>query len=143
AIINPTGLSKTRGIATLRRTPRMLGRAYARLLRTRAVPRTLVEFILRRLAYCHQDLLEPRTIDEYWAPTATPGFVNAALTLAEEYDWEPLAPEQLQRLPMRSLVITGLEDRLIRGAATAARQLPDVEIASFDGGHCVQEERPA
>src|SRR6266571_1536004 len=137
-LINPTGLAPVSYVALLRLVPRELVSA----LGSRVIPRALVDFILRRIAYSDASLVADRDVDEYWAPTLLPGFVRAASCALSEFSWDPASAAELERLAVPSVVILGRQDRLVRGANQAAERIRGAEIHTFDGGHCVHEEHP-
>jgi pimeloyl-ACP methyl ester carboxylesterase len=138
ALINPTGLAPVAFVSLLRLVPQQAVSALGPLL----APRLIVELILRRVAYGDGSLVTKRTIDEYWSPTQQPGFVRAGRAALTDFSWEPIAPDALRGLTMRTVVIIGREDRLIRDAAPAARVIPQAEVHTLTGGHCVHEEHP-
>jgi pimeloyl-ACP methyl ester carboxylesterase len=106
-------------------------------------PRFLIRIILKRIAYGDPSLVTERAIDEYWAPTQQPGFVRAGRAALSEFSWEPVPAEVLQSMTVPAVVILGLQDRLIRDAASAARMMSTGEVHALRGGHCVHEEHPA
>lgn len=134
----PTGLVRVSHL----RLPRLMPRALASAGDGRLVPRWMVAWILRRLAYGDASRVDERIIDEYWAPTQLPGFSLAARASAEEFDWRPLGASQLARLAVPCQVILGRKDRLIRGAGVVAATLPGVTVTELDAGHVAHEERP-
>ena len=82
-LINPTGLVPSRTSPLLRHSPAAIVDA----LGARLVPRWMIRFILRRLAYGDPTIVTERDVDEYWAPTQLPGFVHAARAALSEFDW--------------------------------------------------------
>jgi pimeloyl-ACP methyl ester carboxylesterase len=137
-LINPVGLVPIPLVNAARALPRGVITTAGRA----ALPRWLIGFILRRLAYGDPSLVTERTIDEYWAPTQLPGYVHAARTSIGEFDWSPIGRERLGALRIPALVILGRSDRLVRSAGDAARSIGCGVIHELVGGHCVQEEQP-
>jgi pimeloyl-ACP methyl ester carboxylesterase len=138
ALINPADLVALPFLPLVRATPRAVIRAVGQ----RLVPRFLVAWILRHVAYGKAMLVTERDIDEYWAPTQLPGFVGAVRAMLSEFDWRPLDDSRAARLAVPSVVILGASDRLIRNTAGAAGRLNGARVHVLDGGHCVHEERP-
>ena len=138
SLISPTNLV---GIPLLT-LPKLAPRFIARLLGRRLVPRFGIELILRQVAYGNTALVTDETIDEYWAPTQFPGYVYAARSSLSEFDWEPIDRERAGSLTVPTVVILGVQDRLIRGATEAARSLRGASVHEFATGHCVHEELP-
>jgi pimeloyl-ACP methyl ester carboxylesterase len=138
ALINPTGLVSAPYLAPLKLPPRSVVRAFGH----RLAPRWLFRVVLRHLAYGDTARLTPRVVDEYWSPSQLPGYVDAAICTFKEFDWRPLPVESVTRLAVPSVVILGMDDRLIRNAHAAAERLPGASVYEVSGGHCVQEEQP-
>lgn len=137
-LINPTGLAPVGFVNGMRLVPQQLVSAFGPVL----APRFLIRIILKRIAYGDASLVTDRTIDEYWSPTQQPGFVRAGRAALSEFAWNPIPGYRLQELAIPAVVILGLQDRLIRGAASAARTIPSAEVHPMLGGHCVHEEHP-
>ena len=77
------------------------------------MPRWLIRFILRRIAYGDPTIVTERDVDEYWAPTQLPGFVRAARAALSEFDWSAATDEEASRLAVPTLVVLGRRDRLV------------------------------
>jgi pimeloyl-ACP methyl ester carboxylesterase len=138
-LLDPTGLVPVSFLGLPRMMPRSLAAAGGGIL----VPRRMVSWILRRLAYADAARVTDRDVDEYWAPTQLPGFSLAARASAEEFDWRPMGAAQVGRLAMPTQVILGQKDRLIRDAGAAAAAISGVSLHELDAGHCPHEERPS
>lgn len=138
ALINPTNLVEI----PLLTVPKLAPRFITRLLGRRLVPRFGVELILRLVAYGNASLVTDETIDEYWSPTQFPGYVPAARASLSEFDWKPLTRDRTGALAAPTVVILGEQDRLVRGAAQAARSLRGASVQELRAGHCVHEELP-
>jgi pimeloyl-ACP methyl ester carboxylesterase len=138
ALISPTNLV---GIPLLT-LPKLAPRFIARLLGRYLVPRFGVELILRQVAYGNTALVTEETIDQYWAPTQLPGYVYAARASLSEFDWEPIGQARAEALTVPTVVMLGMQDRLIRGATKAARLLRGASVHELATGHCVHEESP-
>ena len=136
ALINPVGLVPVIYPKLLRPVPRFLGH----LLNERLVPRSLVALILRHLAYGNASCVTEHDIDEYWAPTQQPGYVQAAHAALREFDWRPLTVAERASLTTPCLVVLGTRDRVVRAARLRYAPLPNARVQAFNGGHCVHEE---
>ena len=139
SLISPTNLVEIPLFATV---PKLAPRIVVRALGRHLVPRFGIELILRWIAYGNPRLVTDEAIDEYWAPTQLPGYVNAARSTLSEFDWTPLSPERAQGLAVPTVVMLGTHDRLIRDAAEAARSLRGASVHELATGHCVHEELP-
>lgn len=137
-LVNPVGLVSIAHLQTLRILPRTITATIGR----RLVPRYAVDRILRYVAYADAAQPSERDVDEYWAPTQLPGFVNAARSALSEFDWRALTDREAASLRVPTTVILGTKDRLIRNAAPAAGRLYGSTVHSVAGGHCVLEENP-
>jgi pimeloyl-ACP methyl ester carboxylesterase len=138
ALINPSGLVPIPGVAAMRFAPRGAVEAVGE----RLVPRWLVRFVLRYIAFGDASRLAERDVDEYWSAARLPGYVRAIRGAISEFDWRALSAAEAQALAAPAMVILGQQDRLIRGASEAAARLRGSEVHLLPGGHCVHEERP-
>jgi pimeloyl-ACP methyl ester carboxylesterase len=138
ALVNPAGLVDIPLVRAARLTPRS---AVERVFDGR-VPRWLVAQILRRLAFSDATCVSERDVDEYWAPTRIPGYVDAVRGAIDEFAWTPLTADRANSLATPTVVILGEQDRLIRDAGSAAEHLRGATVIRLSGGHCVHEERP-
>jgi pimeloyl-ACP methyl ester carboxylesterase len=138
ALVNPSSLVTIPWTSAMRVIPRRAMDAAGE----RLVPRWLVAVILRRMAYGDASKVSTRDIDEYWAPTQIPGSIGAVRGAIAEFDWRPLTPSEAAALAVPSVVILGLQDRLIRHARGAAERLNGSQVFSLPGGHCAHEENP-
>jgi pimeloyl-ACP methyl ester carboxylesterase len=139
ALINPTGLVPVPAMTAARLTPRWLIEGVGE----RLAPRWLVEVILERIAYGDASLVTARDVDEYWAPTQIAGYIRATRRTASEFNWDPITTEQASALAVRTTVVLGTRDVLVRDAARAASGLRRAMVREFPGGHCVHEELPS
>jgi pimeloyl-ACP methyl ester carboxylesterase len=138
ALINPSNLVSIPWLWLLTLTPRRVAEA----LGSRLVPRWLVAFILRHLAFSRAGAVSERDVDQYWAPTQLPRFMDAVRGAIADFDWRPLTLEQSKSLAVPSVVILGMQDRLFKGAHMAAQRLAGAQVVRLPGGHCVHEESP-
>lgn len=86
-----------------------------------------------------------RDIDEYWAPTQFPKFTLAIRDLLHQYDFGRRRPIPLATIRHPTLVMFGMEDRLLSARATAADAagIPDAVVRAIPGaGHVICEETP-
>jgi pimeloyl-ACP methyl ester carboxylesterase len=138
ALINPAGLS---GIPLVR-----AGRLFRSPLFDRVVHRILPRWVIRRIlavAYGDPGRLSERDVDEYWAPSQFPAYAQAMRALTCEFDWDPVALEELATLRLPILVIVGGADRLITWTQAAAARVPSAKVVVVDGaGHVLVDERP-
>ena len=137
-LINPVGFVFPRSVGLGRFVPRGL----VELLGPHAVPRALVEALLRYVAFDDERAITEHVIDQYWLPTQQPGFLGAAHATASQYDWRPVPLAELSRVNNPTLVVVGRRDRLVRGGESAARLIARAEVVTLEGGHCVHEEQP-
>lgn len=137
-LINPTGLARISFLAGARLVPQ----AGAALFDGPHVPRWLVAYTLRHIAYGNAKVVGERDVDEYWAPTRLPGFVRAARATLSEFEWGALSAAEAAALSVPGLVILGTNDRLLHNDRVAAGRLANVSVCSLEGGHCVHEENP-
>lgn len=137
-LINPTGLVRIPVVDALRIPPLIVAHLFGRVL----VPRWAVACVLKYVAYGDPSLVTEHDIDEYWAPTQLPGFPYAAQATLREFAFEPLPSHELAAIRMRSLVMLGEQDRLVRNAGAAAARIPGASVHELFGGHCVHEEHP-
>jgi len=138
ALISPTNLVTI----PLLTVPKLAPRLIARLLGRRLVPRVGIELLLRWVAYGNASMVTEEIVDEYWAPTQFPGYVNAARSCLSEFDWSPLRREKAAGLAVPTVVMLGTQDRLTRDAGGAARLLRGASVHELAAGHCVHEELP-
>jgi len=137
-LIAPTGLVGVPIRHLLRAAPRTI----VAMLGRRLVPRWAIALILRHVAYSDASKVTEGDIDEYWAPSQLPGYVNAARSALSDFDWRPVSEREAATLAVPTLVILGESDRLIRNARPAAARLRGSDVRVLPGGHCVHEERP-
>jgi pimeloyl-ACP methyl ester carboxylesterase len=137
-LINPTALVSVAYATILSGAPR----AVVRALHTRLVPRWLIAFILRRIAFRHAARVTRRDVDEYWAATQLDGFMDAAHGGLAEFDWRPVSDAEAAALSVPTLVILGSRDRLVRNARRRAERLNGAVVKVLEGGHSVNEEFP-
>ena len=137
-LINPTGLVSVPFVEVLRHAPAAIVDAVG----ARLVPRWMVGFILRRLAYGDASIVTDRDVDEYWAPTQLPGFVRAARAALSEFDFRALTDAEASRLGVRTLVVLGRRDRVVPNTNAAVSRLAGARVEWVPGGHCAHEEHP-
>lgn len=140
ALVNPVGVAAIPGLALRAVAPLW----FVDLLGRRAVPRWAVDFILRRLAYSRAELVSERDVEEYWAPSQFEGYAFALRATLSEFDWEPVPGARLRSGRVKTTVVLGAADRLIRAAASegALAGAASMEVVTLPGGHCVHEELP-
>jgi pimeloyl-ACP methyl ester carboxylesterase len=113
-------------------------------LATMLIPRELVELTQRRV-YGKLGWFTDRDVDEYWAPTQSPGVVQAAMQMLREFDWEPLSATMLAEITTTVLVVFGTLDGTVRPvhAEELVKALPHGRLEWIEGGgHVVMEESP-
>jgi pimeloyl-ACP methyl ester carboxylesterase len=137
-LVNPAGLVRIGIVPLARLVPPALLDSVGR----RAVPRRLIAFILRRLAYADSSRVTARDIDEYWAPTQLPGYVHGVRATLGEFDWRPVDDDLASTLRVPTLVILGEQDRLIDNDPASAARLANTRVWQTAGGHCAHEEHP-
>jgi pimeloyl-ACP methyl ester carboxylesterase len=139
ALVSPVGFGVVPFIGLARwLTPRVLDRVAPVLIR-RAVVRVALS-----LAYANPRRVTGATVDEYFAPAQFPDFSRALRALVHDFRWSPIAEERLRALGVPTLVLLGSADRLVWRPRQRAAFLPNARVVVIDdGGHAVNEERPA
>jgi pimeloyl-ACP methyl ester carboxylesterase len=112
-----------------------------------SIPRWAISFALRR-SRGEAGLSDgEREVDEYWAPTQFPDFLNAMRLLLHEFTWAPWTPTELSSVAQPMLVLFGDRDPVVRPQSvvpTLTRMLPNAALHVAHGaGHVLHEERPA
>lgn len=140
ALISPVGLGRVRLAPLARPLPRQLAPVLPHL-----ASRGLFGAVLR-LAYGPRAAVAEREVDEYWAPTRDPAFVQALYAMLQEIDWKPLTEQRLRALCQPTLLICGTRDVVIppRSLARYTRYLRNLETVLIpNAGHAVHETSPA
>jgi pimeloyl-ACP methyl ester carboxylesterase len=110
------------------------------------IPRWAVKFALRH-SRGEAGLSDEQEVDEYWAPTQFPSFLNAMRLLLHSFTWTPWTPTELAVVSQPVLLIFGDRDPVVRPQSvvpTLARCLPGAALHVAHGaGHVVPEERPS
>ncbi len=110
------------------------------------IPRWAVKFALRHSRGV-DSIFDEQEVDEYWAPTQFPEFLNAMRLLLHGFTWSPWTPTELAGIRQPLLLLFGDRDPVVRPqpvVPTLARCLPSAELHVARGaGHVVPEERPA
>ncbi len=109
------------------------------------IPRWAVKFALAH-SRGERGLSDEREVDEYWAPTQWPEFLNAMRLLLHHFTWSPWTPTELALLHQPLMLLFGDRDPVVRPrpvVPTLARCLPTASLHVAQGaGHVVPEERP-
>ena len=109
------------------------------------IPRWAVRFALRHSRGDRQ-VEDEDEVDEYWAPTQFPEFLNAMRLLLHGFTWTPWTPTDLAALHQPLLLMFGDKDPVVRPqriVPTLARCLPSATLHVAHGaGHVLPEERP-
>lgn len=136
----PTGLVNVR----MRLVARCAAPPVDGALAAHIVLRPFVVAVLRGVA-ANQRAITPALVDEYWAPSADPGYYVATRTLLRVFDWSPIPPARLASFRHPMLVLLGARDPLLPGAHRAARSLfPHATVEELPRtGHLVFDERSA
>jgi pimeloyl-ACP methyl ester carboxylesterase len=139
-LVNPVGLAAIPALPLRWLVPQ----TSMDLLGRRAVPRWMVGWILRRIAYARPGLVSERDVDEYWAPSQFHGYAHALRATLGDFTWSPLARERLLSLAAPTALVLGSADRLVSAdaSAQAASGVASMEVTTLAGGHCVHEELP-
>jgi pimeloyl-ACP methyl ester carboxylesterase len=89
---------------------------------------------------------DEQEVDEYWAPTQFPEFLNAMRLLLHSFTWSPWTPTELAGITQPLMLVFGDKDPVVRPqpvVPTLARCLRSAELHVAQGaGHVVPEERP-
>ena len=114
------------------------------LLPTR-IPRWAVKFALQH-SRGERGMSDEDEVDEYWAPTQFPAFLNAMRLLLHSFTWSPWTPTELAGVRQPLLLLFGDKDPVVRPqpvVPTLARSLRTATLEVAQGaGHVVPEERP-
>jgi pimeloyl-ACP methyl ester carboxylesterase len=140
ALLDPVGFGRVRLVGLARLFPASVGGVLPRI----AARRWAFALALRS-AYGSRARPNVRDVDEYFAPSRDPAFVQTLWALLHEVDWRLLTTEELRQLTMPLLVIFGSEDRLVlpRDAERLVREAPDGRVTFIEGaGHASPEEAP-
>jgi len=109
------------------------------------IPRWAVRFALKH-SRGEKGLSDEREVDEYWAPTQFPEFLNAMRLLLHGFSWDPWTPTALAALTQPLMLVFGDRDPVVKPqsvAPTLMRCLPGALLHVAHGaGHVVPEERP-
>lgn len=110
------------------------------------IPRWAVKFALRH-SRGDAGISDEQEVDEYWAPTQFPSFLNAMRLLLHAFTWAPWTPTELASVTQPVLLVFGDRDPVVRPQSvvpTLARSMHSAELVIAQGaGHVVPEERPA
>ena len=109
------------------------------------IPRWAVRFALKHSRGA-KGVSDEREVDEYWAPTQFPDFLNAMRLLLHGFTWEPWTPTELAALTQPLMLVFGDRDSVVKPqsvAPTLVRCLRGAQLHVAHGaGHVVPEERP-
>ena len=109
------------------------------------IPRWAVKFALQH-SRGERGVSDESEVDEYWAPTQFPDFLNAMRLLLHSFTWAPWTPTELASVTQPVLLAFGDRDPVVRPqpvVPTLARCLPTAQLHVAEGaGHVVPEERP-
>jgi cis-3-alkyl-4-acyloxetan-2-one decarboxylase len=111
------------------------------------IPRWAVKFALRH-SRGEAGLSDGEVeVDEYWAPTQYPEFLNAMRLLLHEFSWAPWTPTELAPLSQPLQLLFGDRDPVVRPqrvVPTLARSIASAELhIAARAGHVLHEECPA
>ena len=111
----------------------------------RRIPRWAVKFALQH-SRGERGMSDEQEVDEYWAPTQFPAFLNAMRLLLHGFTWSPWTPTELASVSQPLLLIFGDKDPVVRPrrvVPSLARCLSTATLHVAQGaGHVVMEERP-
>ena len=109
------------------------------------IPRWAVKFALRH-SRGEAGGFDDHEVDEYWAPTQFPSFLNAMRLLLHSFTWAPWTPTELAAVTQPVLLMFGDRDPVVRPQSvvpTLARSMRGAALHVAHGaGHVVPEERP-
>jgi pimeloyl-ACP methyl ester carboxylesterase len=97
-----------------------------------------------RILYVRNELVTPRSVDEYWAPSQFAGFVPAMRALLHEFRWTRFSEEEMSAVAAPGLVIHGTRDPIVhptRGRRSLPRGWRELVIEGV--GHLPHDEAPA
>jgi len=109
------------------------------------IPRWAIKFALKH-SRGQAGISDDDEVDEYWAPTQFPDFLNAMRLLLYSFTWDPWTPSELAGVRQPVLLMFGDRDPVVRPqrvVPTLARTMPSAELQVAQGaGHVIPEERP-
>jgi pimeloyl-ACP methyl ester carboxylesterase len=113
----------------------------------KAIPRWAIRFALKHSRGEAGVSDGEEEVDEYWAPTQYPEFLNAMRLLLHEFTWEPWTPTELADVRQPLLLLFGDRDPVVkpqRVVPTLARSVRSAELHVAErAGHVLHEECPA
>jgi pimeloyl-ACP methyl ester carboxylesterase len=96
-----------------------------------------------RLLYFTPGQVDPRNVDEYWAPSQFHGFVPAMRALLHRFRWSRFTDEEVARLSMPCLVVRGGRDPVVRPSSPPVPMPPEGRELLIPGaGHLPHDEMP-
>jgi len=141
ALFGPVGF----GIVNRAAWSQLLPASLTGALLPNRIPRWAVRFALKHSRGA-KGLADEREVDEYWAPTQFPEFLNAMRLLLHGFSWEPWTPTELAGITQPLMLVFGDRDPVVRPqsvAPTLVRCLPGAQMHVAHGaGHVIPEERP-
>ena len=85
--------------------------------------------------------VDPRNVDEYWAPSQFAGFVPAMRGLLHRFRWSRFSDEEMSRIRMPCLVIRGGRDPVVRPSRPPVPLPPGGrELVIAEAGHLPHDE---
>ena len=150
ALISPVALGRVRLIRLGRLSAKPVFNPFARVAKWREVYRFALE-----TAYGRLGTVEPADVDEYWAQSQFPGFIEATRNLLGHFSWEH-APGRVAELRLPVTVFRGTRDRIVAADAGRIAREAGLELQSGTGvarqdrvlvvmegaGHALNEEAP-
>lgn len=136
ALVAPVGFAGVKGMALFRFLTPAFALALFPLLASRLLVRGLLSIVYGSLRRASAE-----DIEEFHAPTQTPGATTALRHLLHEFDWEKAFPE----LTIPSLTIIGSEDILSREsdiARYAGDRRGGRSLVVEGAGHVIFDEAP-
>lgn len=141
ALFGPVGF----GIVDRAAWSRLLPPAVTGALLPSRIPRWAVRYALQH-SRGERGVSDEGEVDEYWAPTQFPAFLNAMRLLLHHFTWTPWTPTELGGMSQPVLLAFGDRDPVVRPqpvVPTLARCLRSAVLHVAHGaGHVVPEERP-
>jgi len=135
-LVAPVGFAGVPGMGLFRALTPAVAVGLLPFIATKALIRLMLRFVYGSMAHASN-----RDVEEFWAPTRTPGFVHALRNLLHEFGWS----EQFPRIGVPCMTIVGAGDLLSRVSDTARYAGPGGRVRGLvihGAGHVILSEAP-
>jgi pimeloyl-ACP methyl ester carboxylesterase len=135
-LVAPVGFAGVRGMGLFRALTPAVAVGLLPFIATKALIRLMLRFVYGSMARASN-----RDVEEFWAPTRTPGFVHALRNLLHEFGWS----EPFPSIGVPWMTIVGTEDLLSTVPDTRRYAGPDGRVRGIvirGAGHVIFPEVP-